>query len=156
MLPFMLPELLPAEVLAEVPLWEVAVEPLGALSVWALLGSPPAAEPAATLLCCEVLPAMLPALLFWVSLEPGPMLLEVLAVLDTLIFSLTLRTPGTDLANSLACLRASFEFTVPLRTTTPFLASTLMPLRLASAESFCFTSCTNVSSETWALPPALA
>src|SRR5438309_11584865 len=104
MLPFMLPELLPAEVLAEVPLWEVAVEPLGALSVWALLGLPPAAEPVATPLCCEVLPAMLPALLFWVSLEPGPMLL---AVLDMLIFSLTLRTPGTDLANSLACLRAS-------------------------------------------------
>lgn len=62
------------------------------------------------------------------ALVPAPFAL-------TAILSLTLVTPGTAFATSLAFLRSAFDATVPSSVTTPFFTFACTPLRAGSAAS---------------------
>jgi hypothetical protein len=72
--------------------------------------------------------AAVPDEVFAEALVPAPFAL-------TETCSLTLVTPGTALATSLAFLRSAFEATVPSRVTTPFFTLACTPLRAGSAAS---------------------
>ncbi len=100
-----------------------------------------------------VFPAMLPEVL-GAAVVPAFAPVEVLALapveLVALIVSLsfTLFTPGMDFTVSTAWLRSAFDPTVPVRETTPFLASAWTLENAGLVESCCLTCCCRVSLDT--------
>ncbi len=100
-----------------------------------------------------VFPAMLPEVL-GAAVVPAFAPVEVLALapveLVALIvsLSLTLFTPGMDFTVSTAWLRSAFDPTVPVRETTPFLASAWTLENAGLVESCCLTCCCRVSLDT--------